>query len=95
MPFDKNVKVILSKNATTYEGASKGKAIPSTYKGKTYTVTQSDATKTLLKELNSWVKTSECSLVKTKDYNKLGKQVETCLKDIENLSSVKSLIDLL
>lgn len=95
MAFSKNDKVVLSKNATTYKGASEGVKIPSSVKGKTYTVQDSDDVKTLLKEIQSWVKTKECSLVKTKDYSKIGKQVETCLKDIENLHSVKSLIDLL
>lgn len=95
MAFNKNDKVVLSKNATVYQGASKGVKIPSSVKGKTYTVQDSDDTKTLLKEISSWVLTKECSLVKTKDYNKLGKQFEKCLKDIEDLPSVKSLIELL
>ena len=61
--FEKNDKVVLSKNATDYQGADKGKDIPEDYKGKTYTVKNisSDGKCLLLKELNSWVLAKECT----------------------------------
>ena len=61
--FKKNDKVVLSKNATVYQGASKGVKIPSSVKGKTYTIQNisSDSKQLLLKEIVSWVLASECS----------------------------------
>lgn len=61
--FSTNDRVVLSKNATDYQGADKGKDIPKEYKGKTYTVkkSSSDGKLLLLKELNSWVLAKECT----------------------------------
>lgn len=61
--FKKNDIVTLSKSATVYQGASKGVAIPPSVKGKNYTVLQisSDGKCLLLKEIMSWVLTSECA----------------------------------
>lgn len=61
--FAKNDVVTLSAKATVYQGASKGVAIPPSVKGKNYTVQQisSDGKCLLLKELYSWVLTSECA----------------------------------
>lgn len=49
-------KVTLSTSASTY---ATGETIPSKYKGKTYTVQQVGNGKVLLKELYSWVRTSD------------------------------------
>lgn len=61
--FKAGDKVILSKNATTYQGAHKGVKIPSMYKGKKYTVQKvsSSGKELLLKELVSWVYAKECT----------------------------------
>lgn len=57
----KGDKVILSKNATVYQGADKGVKIPSSVKGKKYTVAEVDGSIVRLKEINSWVLKKEVS----------------------------------
>lgn len=61
--YTKGDVVTLSTNATVYQGASKGVAIPPSVKGKKYTVQSisSDGKCLLLQEIVSWVLTSECS----------------------------------
>lgn len=63
--FNKNDIVTLSTDATVYQGASKGVAIPKSVKGKKYTVQNisSDGKCLLLKEIVSWVLASECTKV--------------------------------
>ena len=56
-------KVKLKTSATVYQGSSKGVKIPSSVKGKTYTVKQINGNTILLKEIQSWVLKSECTLV--------------------------------
>lgn len=51
-------KVTLKKSAKNY---ATGESIPSQYKGKSYTVQQRGSNRVLLKELYSWVKTSDIS----------------------------------
>lgn len=56
--------VRLSESATEYQGSSKGIKIPNQYKNKTYTIQEvsKDGQTILLKEIFSWVLSSECSL---------------------------------
>lgn len=69
-----------------------------------YNVTVSDIQKAnskLIKNVNNisvgWVltiptkTTTTATATPTKDYSKIGKQLETCIKDIENLASFKKL----
>ena len=62
--FKVGQKVLLSKNATTYQGNDKGVKIPSSIKNKEYTIQEVGKDTLLLKEIYSWVLASECSLVK-------------------------------
>lgn len=61
--------VRLSESATEYQGSSKGIKIPNNYKNKTYTIQEvsKDGQTILLKEIFSWVLSSECSLEEQKE----------------------------
>src|SRR5690625_2743733 len=56
LSFKKGSKVRLKSSATHY---ATGERIPKRYKNKTYTIQQKGSNRMLLKELYSWVKTSD------------------------------------
>lgn len=66
--FEVGQKVLLNKNATTYQGNSKGVKIPSSIKNKEYTIQEVSKDTLLLKEIYSWVLASECALVEEQSY---------------------------
>lgn len=64
--FTKGTRVYLKKSASHY---ATGEKIPSRYKNKAYTVQQRGSNRILLKELYSWVKTTDVIQTNTLDYN--------------------------
>lgn len=85
--YAKGDTVTLLTNAKTYQGASKGVAIPASVKGKKYTVqnVSSDGKCLLLKEIYSWVLASDCTKGAVTSNKPVLKTVEEVAKEIINL----------
>jgi len=66
--FEVGMTVLLSKEATVYQGNDKGVKIPDSVKNKQYTIQEVSKDSLLLKEIFSWVLASECSLVTETKY---------------------------
>ena len=72
LTFKVGNRIVLSENATVYQGNDKGVKIPQNIKNKEYIIQEvsRDGQTLLLKEIFSWVLASECTLINELDYIK-------------------------